>query len=397
MLADAGLLIQRASGVVAEPRLVEPGRSRPARGNRRRRPGRLRALRALGLGGPGRDAARAGAVGRLSRPLRAPRPEAERALAAGGPDALSLVDDLSRPVIAPGLPAAGRAIAGYTIEGVLGRGGMAVVYRATHPARGEPVALKLVAPHVRWTDAVHERFAREARLAAAVAHRGILPVYETRQARGPAVRRDEARAQRSRAPAARGAPAHAGASRGAGVAGRRGPRCRACARPCSSRHEALERAARRGGRRGAGVRRRLRRGASGLLRCRPANGRAGRHDRVRVARATTRRAGRPPHGRLLPRLPALRVPDRQAPVRAQGLARDRLGAPPGRASRAERAGSRPPARARRRRAPRPREAAGVAVRLGRRAGGHGAGRRRQPVASAPASEPRALGVFRRAP
>ena len=27
MLADAGLLIQRASGVVAEPRLIEPGRT----------------------------------------------------------------------------------------------------------------------------------------------------------------------------------------------------------------------------------------------------------------------------------------------------------------------------------------------------------------------------------
>ncbi|MGH3105120.1 MAG: protein kinase domain-containing protein [Gaiellaceae bacterium] len=80
---------------------------------------------------------------------------------------------------ASALPAAGRAVAGYTIEGVLGRGGMAVVYRATHPARGEPVALKLVAPHVRWEDDVHERFAREARLAAAVEHRGILPVYET--------------------------------------------------------------------------------------------------------------------------------------------------------------------------------------------------------------------------
>jgi predicted ATPase len=90
-----------------------------------------------------------------------------------------LVDDLGRPVSGSGLLAAGRTIAGYTIEGVLGRGGMAVVYRATHAARGEPVALKLVAPHVRWADVVHERFEREARLAAAVAHRGILPVYET--------------------------------------------------------------------------------------------------------------------------------------------------------------------------------------------------------------------------
>jgi serine/threonine protein kinase len=62
---------------------------------------------------------------------------------------------------------------------VLGRGGAGVVYRATHPAREGPVALKLIAPRPSWRDEAQERFEREARLAAAVAHRGILPVYET--------------------------------------------------------------------------------------------------------------------------------------------------------------------------------------------------------------------------
>jgi predicted ATPase len=75
-------------------------------------------------------------------------------------------------------------IAGYTLEEVLGRGGTAVVYRATLPSRDEPVALKLIAPHVRPDDDGRERFEREARLAAAVAHRSILPVYEVGEHHG---------------------------------------------------------------------------------------------------------------------------------------------------------------------------------------------------------------------
>jgi predicted ATPase/class 3 adenylate cyclase len=79
---------------------------------------------------------------------------------------------------------AGAAIAGYGIEGLLGRGGTAVVYRASHPDREEPVALKLVAPSLRWDGRAQERFEREALLAAAVAHRGILPVYEAGEHEG---------------------------------------------------------------------------------------------------------------------------------------------------------------------------------------------------------------------
>ena len=69
----------------------------------------------------------------------------------------------------------GAAVAGYTLEGLVGRGATAAVYRARHPARSEPVALKLMRPDAYWDDDALERFEREARLAAAVAHRGILP------------------------------------------------------------------------------------------------------------------------------------------------------------------------------------------------------------------------------
>ena len=75
-------------------------------------------------------------------------------------------------------------IGGYTLEEVLGRGGTAVVYRATHPGHDEPVALKLIAPDVSGGDDGQECFEREARLAAAVVHRSILPVYEVGEHEG---------------------------------------------------------------------------------------------------------------------------------------------------------------------------------------------------------------------
>jgi non-specific serine/threonine protein kinase len=77
-----------------------------------------------------------------------------------------------------------RTIAGYTIREVLGRGATAVVYRATRPGRDEPVALKLIAPDAYQGDGGKERYEREARLAAAVVHRGILPVYEVGEYEG---------------------------------------------------------------------------------------------------------------------------------------------------------------------------------------------------------------------
>jgi predicted ATPase/class 3 adenylate cyclase len=72
----------------------------------------------------------------------------------------------------------GAAVAGYSVEGVVGRGGMGVVYRAMHPQRAESVALKVITPGGDWDEAAQALFEREARLAAAVAHRHILPVYE---------------------------------------------------------------------------------------------------------------------------------------------------------------------------------------------------------------------------
>jgi non-specific serine/threonine protein kinase len=76
------------------------------------------------------------------------------------------------------------AIGGYSIHGVLGRGGMGVVYRATHPDRDEPVALKVIAPSAEWDENAQSRFELEIRAARAVSHRHILPVYDAGEADG---------------------------------------------------------------------------------------------------------------------------------------------------------------------------------------------------------------------
>ncbi len=70
-----------------------------------------------------------------------------------------------------------KPVGGYAVEAVLGRGGMGIVYRATHPEHAEPVALKLMAGSA-WSDAELDRFRGETRIARAVAHRHILPVFE---------------------------------------------------------------------------------------------------------------------------------------------------------------------------------------------------------------------------
>jgi predicted Ser/Thr protein kinase len=72
----------------------------------------------------------------------------------------------------------GAHIAGCRIESVAGRGGMGIVYRATQLSLGRPVALKLIAPEHAADADFRERFQRESRMAAAIDHPNVIPVYE---------------------------------------------------------------------------------------------------------------------------------------------------------------------------------------------------------------------------
>ncbi len=56
----------------------------------------------------------------------------------------------------------------YRIEGVLGRGGMGVVYAAHHELLGQSVALKVVLPEIAQNEEVVARFMNEARAAAKI-------------------------------------------------------------------------------------------------------------------------------------------------------------------------------------------------------------------------------------
>jgi serine/threonine protein kinase len=76
-------------------------------------------------------------------------------------------------------PRIGTEFAGYRIEGLLGRGGMGVVYRAEHPRLGATIALKVMDPELAMDEAFRERFVREARAAARLSHPNIIPIYDT--------------------------------------------------------------------------------------------------------------------------------------------------------------------------------------------------------------------------
>ncbi|GGW33588.1 hypothetical protein GCM10010503_07030 [Streptomyces lucensis JCM 4490] len=78
----------------------------------------------------------------------------------------------------------GTEIAGYRVERELGRGGMAVVYRAKDLRLGRTVALKLLAPEFTRNDAFRRRFAQESRVAAAIDHPNIVPVFEAGETDG---------------------------------------------------------------------------------------------------------------------------------------------------------------------------------------------------------------------
>src|SRR5436190_14188360 len=71
----------------------------------------------------------------------------------------------------------GTELGGYRIVEQLGRGGTSVVYRAEHVRLGRPAALKLLSPGLGENDFA-ERFLRESRLAAALDHPSIVPVYD---------------------------------------------------------------------------------------------------------------------------------------------------------------------------------------------------------------------------
>ena len=80
--------------------------------------------------------------------------------------------------------APGARISGYLLEEQIGRGGMAVVFRARDERLNRLVALKILAPVLAEDDAFRQRFILESQAAAAVDDPNIIPVYEAGEADG---------------------------------------------------------------------------------------------------------------------------------------------------------------------------------------------------------------------
>jgi CHASE2 domain-containing sensor protein len=80
--------------------------------------------------------------------------------------------------------AEGDEIAGVRLEERIGGGGMGDVFRGEQPALARTVAVKVIAPALAADGRYRERFARESRLAAAIDHPHVLPIYDAGEDQG---------------------------------------------------------------------------------------------------------------------------------------------------------------------------------------------------------------------
>jgi protein kinase-like protein len=72
----------------------------------------------------------------------------------------------------------GSVFAGYRIEGVAGRGGMGVVYRAVQLTLNRTVAVKVLPADLADAEQFRERFRVESEIAASIDHPNVIPIYD---------------------------------------------------------------------------------------------------------------------------------------------------------------------------------------------------------------------------
>lgn len=65
----------------------------------------------------------------------------------------------------------------FEVEQLIGQGGMGVVYKGFDTDLNRPVAIKVLAEHLAANGVARQRFAREARAAAAVMHPNVVPIH----------------------------------------------------------------------------------------------------------------------------------------------------------------------------------------------------------------------------
>lgn len=72
----------------------------------------------------------------------------------------------------------GKQLGNYRLVEMIGKGGMAAVYRATQPSVNRDVAIKIMSPSLTENEAFVQRFKNEAQVIANLEHAYILPVYD---------------------------------------------------------------------------------------------------------------------------------------------------------------------------------------------------------------------------
>ncbi|QDU33246.1 Serine/threonine-protein kinase PrkC [Poriferisphaera corsica] len=83
----------------------------------------------------------------------------------------------SEPTTHPNILAPGANIGEYRIESLIGKGGMGIVYKATHKHMNRPVALKILSPHL-FDSTAEKRFEREVKTAAALNHPNLAQAFD---------------------------------------------------------------------------------------------------------------------------------------------------------------------------------------------------------------------------
>jgi serine/threonine-protein kinase len=81
-------------------------------------------------------------------------------------------------------PRIGTELHGCLLEAEIGRGGMGVVYRAHQRGLERRVALKVITPELARDAGFRRRFERESRVAAAIDHPHVVPLYEAGEEEG---------------------------------------------------------------------------------------------------------------------------------------------------------------------------------------------------------------------
>ncbi|HQU42828.1 MAG TPA: protein kinase, partial [Pirellulales bacterium] len=104
--------------------------------------------------------------------LSAPRDAGAETRAFLGDDTPLIRDKRGTPVPLP------KTVAGYEILGVLGRGGMGVVYQARQPGLKRMVALKMILAGGHASAEDLARFRSEAEAVARLQHPNIVQIYE---------------------------------------------------------------------------------------------------------------------------------------------------------------------------------------------------------------------------